>query len=438
MQTVWVNNIPCNKDLIALNSFYDDYESLKKYLFDFIKKTGIFNDIGINKKILLKPNWVYHNQNETDNLCLTTHPNIILAILEFVIQLKPSSVIIGDSPVQSCNWVLLHSRSFMHKINKLQEINNISIKVIDFRNEKWEQKKTLQKKCRDKNDYVLYDLTTDSLLEPLSKQNKTFRVGDYDPKETMKNHNKGTHKYLIAKEVIDADIVINLPKLKTHQKAGITNGLKNYVGTIGEKSYLAHHSSNLSKNGGDCYPGNNLIRKGAEYFRENSFKYKGTFLYTIFHYTSALIWRFAPKSIYANLSGAWYGNDTVWRMVLDINKIISFGNLNGEILNIPQRKIITISDAIIAGQGNGPLKPVPNAMGMVSISTNDMFLDFVMANLMGFDCRKIPLLKSFLNSINDSDFQIYIDGNKTNIWDLSNYSVKTIPPSGWIGKIEIN
>jgi len=436
MNSAWVYNVPCRKDLRALNGFYSDYENLKDYLFDIFKKTGVFKDIGPGKKLLLKPNWVYHNTNKNDELCLTTNPNFILAVLEFVLQLKPSFVVIGDSPIQSCNWELLHSNCFLHQISELQKIKNIPIKVVDFRNEKWEQKKTLQKNCRNKSDYVLYDLTTDSLLEPLSIQNKTFRVGDYDPEETIKNHNKGIHKYLIAREAIDADIIINLPKLKTHQKAGITNGLKNYVGTIGEKAYLAHHSSNLSKSGGDCYPGNNLIRKGAEYFSEISFKFKGKFFYYPFHYLSAIIWRFAPESDYANLSGSWYGNDTVWRMVLDINKIISYGTLNGKISGIPQRKIITISDAIIAGQGDGPLKPIPHAMGMVAISNSDLFLDFVMAKLMGFDSRKIPLLQSFINTVNDSEHQIFFDGNRISENDLNNYSIKTIPPKGWVGYIE--
>lgn len=436
MDSVWVYNVPCKKELNDLNRFYFDYENLKNYLFGLFIRTGIFDGMGTNKKVLLKPNWVYHNTNENDELCLTTNSNFILVVLEFILQFEPSCVVIGDSPIQGCNWGMLHSKSFLLQITGLQKINNISIKVVDFRNEKWEQKKTLQKNCRNKNDYILYDLNADSLLDPLSIQNKTFRVGDYDPEETIKNHNKGTHKYLVAREVIDADIVINLPKLKTHQKAGITNGLKNYVGTIGEKAYLAHHSSNLSKSGGDCFPGNNIIRKGAEYFSEISFKYKGKFFYYPFHYMSAIIWRLAPKSDYANLSGSWYGNDTVWRMVLDINKIISFGTLNGKILNIPQRKIITISDAIIAGQGDGPLKPSPHAMGMVSISNNDMFLDYVMAMLMGFDTRKIPLLKSFVNTIENSEFQIFFDGGKINEYDLNNYSIKTIPPIGWIGNIE--
>ena len=438
MNSVSVYNVPCNKDLKALSEYYSDYDNLKEFLFDLFNRTAVFKEIRARKKILLKPNWVYHNTNKTDELCLITNPNFVLAVLEFVLQLKPASVVIGDSPIQSCSWNLLHSTAFLLKIRELQEINSISIDIVDFRNEKWEQKKTLQKNCRNKSDYILYDLTTDSLLEPLSLQNKRFRVGDYDPEETMKNHNMGTHKYLVAREVIDADVVINLPKLKTHQKAGVTNGLKNYVGTIGEKAYLAHHSSNLSKSGGDCYPGNNFFRKAAEYFSDVSFKYKGTGFYYLFHYMSSIIWRLAPESDYANLGGAWYGNDTVWRMVLDINKIISYGTLKGEISNTSQRKLIIISDAIIAGQGDGPLKPVPLAMGMVAISNNDMFLDFVMAILMGFDSRKIPLLSPFANIIDNSEFQIFFNGIRISENDLNKHSIKTIPPKGWNGNIEFN
>lgn len=438
MQTVWVNNVPCSKDLVALNEFYSNYENLKDYFFDLFIKNRVFYDLVPHKKILLKPNWVLHNRSETDKVCLTTHPNIILVVLEFVLTLKPASIIIGDSPVQSCCWENLLSTEFKDRVNILSKTHQIPISIIDFRNEKWENKKILQKNCRGENAYVLYDLTDESLLDPLSIQNKTFRVGDYDSRETTKNHSIGVHRYLIAKEVIEADIIINLPKLKTHQKAGITNGLKNFVGTIGEKAYLAHHSSNLSKGGGDNYPGRNIFRLVSEFLSELSYRYKGKFIYYLFHYASSVLWRLAPKSNYASMSGAWYGNDTVWRMVLDINKIISFGTLNGEILSIPQRKIITISDAIISGQGDGPLKPIPLAMGMVAISNNDMLLDFVMATLMGFDCGKIPLLKSFVNSINNSNFQIYFNGNRISEHDLSNYTIKTIPPVGWIDKIEHN
>jgi uncharacterized protein (DUF362 family) len=56
-----------------------------------------------------------------------------------------------------------------------------------------------------------------------------------------KTHHPGVHQYLVAKEVIEADIIINLPKLKTHRKAGVTCALKNLIGINGNKEYLPHH-----------------------------------------------------------------------------------------------------------------------------------------------------------------------------------------------------
>jgi len=40
------------------------------------------------------------------------------------------------------------------------------------RNEKWEQKRICKKIAGIQTDYILYDLAQDSLLEPLSLQNK--------------------------------------------------------------------------------------------------------------------------------------------------------------------------------------------------------------------------------------------------------------------------
>lgn len=54
-------------------------------------------------------------------------------------------------------------------------------------------------------------------------------------------HHVGVHQYLLAKAVLEADVVINLPKLKTHKKAGVTCALKNLIGIHGNKEYSPHH-----------------------------------------------------------------------------------------------------------------------------------------------------------------------------------------------------
>ena len=53
-------------------------------------------------------------------------------------------------------------------------------------------------------------------------------------------------------------------------------------------------------------------------------------------------------------SGNWHGNDTCWRMVLDLNK--SFFHFNGaaEPRSKPLRYLVDV-DGIVEGEGNGPM-----------------------------------------------------------------------------------
>ena len=83
---------------------------------------------------------------------------------------------------------------------------------------------------------------------------------EYDPDKFRYTHTKGMHKYCITKHLFDSDLVISLPKAKTHQKAGITAALKNIVGLNGDKDYLPHHRIGGTEVGGDAYPGKSYFR----------------------------------------------------------------------------------------------------------------------------------------------------------------------------------
>ena len=105
------------------------------------------------------------------------------------------------------------------------------------------------------SEYVIFDVGKDSYLEPITNDKKNlFRVNNYDPDRLAESHRAGVHKYCITKELFEADIIFSLPKVKTHQKAGITAALKNLVGLNGDKDYLPHHRIGGTEIGGDCYP----------------------------------------------------------------------------------------------------------------------------------------------------------------------------------------
>ena len=73
-------------------------------------------------------------------------------------------------------------------------------------------------------------------------------------------HAPGRHRYVIAREIIEADVVFSLPKLKTHERAGLTGALKNFVGINGHKDCLPHHRKGGSLAGGDCYEGRSAFK----------------------------------------------------------------------------------------------------------------------------------------------------------------------------------
>lgn len=98
-------------------------------------------------------------------------------------------------------------------------------------------------------------------------QDDNFRITCYPPERLKREHQKGHHRYCIIKDLFEADVVLSLPKVKTHQKTGITGALKNFVGVNGDKDYLPHHRIGGTKFGGDCYPGGSLLRRWSEFFR---------------------------------------------------------------------------------------------------------------------------------------------------------------------------
>ncbi len=57
-------------------------------------------------------------------------------------------------------------------------------------------------------------------------------------------------------------------------------------------------------------------------------------------------------------SGNWHGNDTCWRMVLDLNKCLFYFDGNGKPRTKPLRYLAVV-DGILGGQGNGPMAQIP-------------------------------------------------------------------------------
>lgn len=396
--------------------------------------------------VLLKPNWVHHYNFSKNGLnCLITHEIFIECVLDEVLKCNPGKVIIGDSPIQGCNFSKLSDWKW---IERIRNKSDVPIEIKDYRRTHFirdpiTSKASVKNNLIDESNYILFDLAKSSSLEEITNSNSNFRVADYDHRLLQINHQKGVHKYLMTKDPFKVDVILNLPKLKTHQKAGLTGALKNLVGLNGNKDYLPHHRSGGSFEGGDCYSGKSVLKKANELLNDLSNQNIGNRKYLIYknlNRSITLIRKiFGDKG---NVSGGWYGNDTVWRMAIDLNKILLYGKADGSISNNIQRTIFSITDAIIAGDHDGPLKPEPVYFGMVTFGSSSAIVEYVHGLLMGFEPFKIPLLNGafisfpYLTQFTPEDIEVYMNSKKIELKDIVNYSYPFTPSQGWKSHIE--
>lgn len=349
-------------------------------------------------RVAVKPNWVLHwNKSGAGLECLVTHQSLIEALLEYLFVTEPRDVVIGDAPVQGCDFDALREECGLDDIVSRFRRRGLNVRVEDFRRTVLPGERLGGERieeARGMEHYVLYDLGPDSLLEPISDDADRFRVTMYNPDLLRRTHRRGRHQYLVAREVIEADVVFNLPKLKSHKKACVTGALKNLVGINGHKEYLPHHRKGGSRNGGDCYAGGSWLKSGAEFVYDYANRLQPGRGQALLARSGEILLRLA--TVFGedpNLEGSWFGNDTVWRTCLDLQRILRYGTRDGGMSDHPQRLVVSITDAIVAGEGDGPMAPTPVAAGFLTGGTNPAAVEWVNTRLMGFDPARIPLTR---------------------------------------------
>ena len=406
--------------------------------------------------VLIKPNFIRHFHGFGLALdFIITHGSIIRAIIDYVfIALDgKGSAIIGDAPIQQANFEMLLDLSGLKKVVEFYEENScIKISTVDFRKEKAIKNRygTILAKIKLEGDplgYTIVDLGKRSELMEIRHKYKKFRVTNYDKKEMLLHHNRNKNEYFIANNVLNADVVINLPKLKTHRKAGMTCALKNMVGINGSKDWLPHHCVGPVCDGGDEYRYRSLRKRLITWLTEIIDNSKSLFLKNVIYLLRKMISftrHFVPfKDDY--FEGSWYGNDTIWRTILDINKILFFADRAGQIREKPQRKYFTIVDGIIGGEEEGPLEPNPKKCGVLIGGNNPLIIDAVCCKIMGFDYKKVPLLDNALKRDGFSDkleldnVEIYVNEQKILFKHLEEkINFNFLPSHGWKNHIEIS
>jgi hypothetical protein len=197
----------------------------------------------------------------------------------------------------------------------------------------------LNKAARDATPLVALDAAS-----ALTLADRTWLDAHYEPMRA--DGDPGVGRYRIAPAVFGADVVISVPKVKVHCSGGATLTMKNMLGIVPawdgpyEKAQLKDcaHASDV-----DMAQGNR---------------------------------------------GKYLDNDTIWRSMADLNRILLYADAQGKLQATRQRRYLTIVDGIVAAE-ESQYTPHPRPLGTVVIGAEPVTCDAVTARVMGFDPRKL-------------------------------------------------
>lgn len=428
--------------------------AVDEYIFSEYHTHDLSEVILPGKKVLIKPNLVHemnfrvkfdHISMDNPNDCFITNYFIIRAVVKLLSAVDNLEIIILECLLQSCNIDMIMNDDMMSDLNSFGN----RVKFIDGRRTKYifgkEEPKVLHN-LKSEANYLDFDLANISEHYNYEKYVKRFRVTDYPPSEMLKFHKKGMHKYRIAREVIEADYIISIPKLKTHMKAGLTCAMKNFVGVVGNKECLPHHIKGSPLTGGDCYGKFSILKMLWENKIDdaNEFLLNDETTYFKNKKKADNILRILKLfCLDSEITGSWYGNDTICRTIVDLNRIVYYGKIDGSMSKTPQRKIISIVDAVISGQGEGPMRPIPNYSGFIAVGESTAAVDAVCFEILGIDSSKIRYL--FEKRVAKGNFPVSDKIGKTIIKcnrntygfsEIRKSNTSIIVPPRWEGKIE--
>lgn len=413
-------------------------------------------------RVVIKPNLVLDfNSGGHPIDCLVTHASVLRPIIDYaLIALNGKGhITVADSPHGNANFEKILELTGLGALQSYYRDRGIVIDVLDLRRYEYGfgqngfigHRKQVN---RDPQGYAEIDLGNRSAFVDLPHI-KNLYGADFDRREICKYHNQKVNKYLVARTFLTADVIIDVPKLKTHKKIGNTLNLKGFIGINGDKNYLPHFRINDPAHGGDEYPNLEsrmdgftrwIKRRAYDFLLGSNRKKVKTFMLAKYLYKAGRNAISGPSKA-AISSGDWYGNKTVYRTVYDLSRIIFMADKNGVIRDTPQRRFFSIVDGIIAGEKDGPLEPSPRPCGVVICGHDPVAVDLAATRLMGFDSRKMAVYNQLrfltpdhpLKNIQENDIEI-----KSNIpeWQRNFFSSPSrylgfVPPRGWQSHVEI-
>jgi uncharacterized protein (DUF362 family) len=428
------------------NPVYEAVESLFRALGFDAARTGSpeWNPLGDliapGDRVAIKPNLVaskdLHVRIEGTALAASsTHGSLLRPVLDYALKAAGprGEVRVVDAPVEGCEVDRVAGPLGIYAVIDAARARGHDVAFVDLRHFCVAPRFLLDDVRRrgrsynlgllvrrrlpgDPRGYRVVDLADESFFSrPNAPRGSRLRFHRSHYETPVPHHTQGRHAYSIPRTVLDADVVIHLPKLKTHKKTGVTLALKSAIGLSNEKYWLPHFAEGDPSVGGD------------ELDRPRDFREKVVDRLSRFPlpHGASLVAR-APRigTFPRVIDGGWEGNDTLWRTILDLNRILSLADRDGRLRASTQRRTLDIVDGIVAGEGEGPLGATPVHAGLLVAGLDAAAVDAAATELMGFDPAKIPLVREALRDASERDAgERVIDGPPL--------SRRFVPPRSW-------
>jgi uncharacterized protein (DUF362 family) len=370
--------------------------------------------------VLIKPNWVRHFHVAGEDLySIITHPSVVRPLIDYAFKaVGPHGRIwVMDAPQFDADFEKIRQFCRLSELEEALQKRGVPLTIADLRSLVVRIDKGVVVERTYRTEWscegVELDLGADSELAELGDSLQQVFGSDYDRRVTaMYHHNRNNqprHSYRISRRVLEADLVISVPKLKTHKKNGVTLNIKNMIGINTDKNYIPHYRVGSPAGGGDEFPD---TRQPSKKFRRWIVRHSvdlflgrmGKCGEKIVHLVMILLLSLRKSAgsrptrksadavdiFYQTIqgdsyrTGNWWGNDTCWRTSLDINKLLFYGTVQGQISDTPQRAYFSVIDGITGGDEDGPMSPTPRHEGVLLAGFDPLSVDQIACQVMGF------------------------------------------------------
>jgi uncharacterized protein (DUF362 family) len=401
-------------------------------------------------RVFVKPNCLTHEYRAScgpgELYSVITHPSVVRAMADYVaIALQGrGSLTIGDNPAIDTDFEQLLQVTRLDTLPAVYRKHfALEARILDLRPlrtgalEDYGFSSRARQLPGDPLGHTVFNLGAASQLHGLNPL--TFRGIFTRRSETIRHHHGQTHEYAISNSILDADVFVSIPKLKTHHKVGVTLNLKGLVGINAIKNYLVHWRIGFPLTGGDEFPPpSNLADYPILVLRHLLSDllpepWIRTLRGALGQSRLRLLFADIEGLSYKRHRGAWQGNDTCWRMVADLYNLF-VADVLGRRKGRPLRTL-SIVDGIIAGEGNGPYCPKARVDRVLVGGSDLLAVDLVATKLMGFDFSKVAYLARLAaqHGRHAEDIEVISDefeqGHRLLVSGMDHLRFQ--PPDGW-------